>query len=90
LRIVGCDQNHVGFWAAMHPTWCMAEPGLEKETPKSEIRNSKSEIRRADDFARNPANGEVSGPQAEFSAGKGNANRRGHGINFLTDIIVYK
>jgi hypothetical protein len=83
LRIVGCDQNHVGFWAAMHPTWCMAEPGLEKETPKSEIR-------RADDFARNPANGEVSGPQAEFSAGKGNANRRGHGINFLTDIIVYK
>jgi hypothetical protein len=48
---------------------------LEKKTPKSEIQ-------RGDAFARHPANGETSGPQAEFSAGKGIAKSKGDGEKF--------
>jgi hypothetical protein len=60
------------------------ECGLQKETPKSEIQRGNS-------FARNPANGETSGPQAEFSAGKGIAKSEGGwGKIFLTAIIVYQ
>jgi hypothetical protein len=48
----------------------IAECGWEKETPKSGIQ-------RGDALARNPANGETSGPQAEFSGGKGIAKSKG-------------
>jgi hypothetical protein len=41
------------------------------------IGKGKPKIQRGGAFARNPANGETSGPQAEFSAGKGIAKSKG-------------
>jgi len=39
-----CAQNHLGFWAAMHPAWCMADSGIEtrngRTNPGSSIQNS--------------------------------------------------
>jgi hypothetical protein len=57
---------------------------LQKETPKPEIQRGNS-------LARNPANGETSGPQAEFSAGKGIAKSKGGwGKILLTLMVVNK